>query len=437
MWTGEVLVRTHPSYMGIDPSSICQLRCPLCPTGVENDEKKSGRSISFRERTFLNLEIFDSLIDELGEYLFLVMFYNWGEPLLNKELPAMIRKAKSFDIATEIHTNLSLPLTDPFIDDLLNSGIDDVAASLDGFSQATYQTYRRGGNFELAKNNIERLAKARDRLGLKTNIIWNFLVFSFNEHDIESTRKYCEQIGITFNRREAFIDRPEWLPSYRKGELDPNPTVPTASENAATQKRITTPCAWHYNYSMVNANGSISPCCAPWEQKHDFGLIQPGQIGFTDIWNNNLYRKSRGAFAGKRVKGLEKLDTLCLRCPYGHDIQNQYSFNDDQVRQRFLDVYQDTEPLLYRAFSLLENPQAFTEFFQANSIDNFATAPVLVTFRNQDNSPKLNRAETSNSVFRLPFSKTWLNQALQIWREKGLGVLIHRTWQYIGRTIQK
>ena len=36
MMTGEVLVKSYPYYMGLDPTSICQLRCPSCPTGVEN-----------------------------------------------------------------------------------------------------------------------------------------------------------------------------------------------------------------------------------------------------------------------------------------------------------------------------------------------------------------------------------------------------------------
>lgn len=234
MWTGQVLVKSYPSYLGIDPSSICQLRCPLCPTGVENERRKTGNKIEFRNRTLLSVEMFDALLKELNDYLFLIMFYNWGEPLLNKSVPKMIKKAKAFDIYTELHTNLSLRLSDEFIRELLESGIDDIAASIDGFSTESYQKYRIGGDYELVKTNIERLARMRDKLGLKTNIFWNFLVFSFNEHELQATRAHCESIGIIFNPRDAFVGNPDWLPSYRKGQkTDAKNTEPTPS--------------WHYN----------------------------------------------------------------------------------------------------------------------------------------------------------------------------------------------
>src|SRR5215467_1461709 len=82
MWTGAVHVQSRPYYLIVDPTSHCQLRCPTCPTGVENASRKSGGNVRFRRRTFLSEEIYDAVLDELGDYLFLIMFYNWGEPLL-------------------------------------------------------------------------------------------------------------------------------------------------------------------------------------------------------------------------------------------------------------------------------------------------------------------------------------------------------------------
>lgn len=212
MITGETTVKSYPNYMIIDPCSICQLRCPLCPTGVENESKRMKQPVFFRNRSRMNIDLYNMIIDEMGEYLFLIMFYNWGEPLLNNELPSFIRRAKTKNICTEVHTNLSLRISDNYMEELLLSGIDTIAASIDGFTSKSYQTYRRGGNFELVKENIKRLAIMRDRLGLETENIWNFLVFSFNEHEIGDTKKYCDYISVIFNCMEAFITDPEWLP---------------------------------------------------------------------------------------------------------------------------------------------------------------------------------------------------------------------------------
>jgi MoaA/NifB/PqqE/SkfB family radical SAM enzyme len=364
MLTGEVLVPSYPYYIGIDPTSICQLRCPSCPTGVENESRRVGPRLHLRDRTMMTSDLLHSLLDELGEYLFFVMFYNWGEPLLNRALPSYVRRAKEYGIVTEVHTNLSLKLPDQYLEDLLTSGLDVLAASVDGFSQETYQIYRRGGNFALVRSNLERLVALRRKLGLKTEIIWNILVFSFNEHELEATERYCRDLGIVFNRREAFIGNPDWLPSYRKHEATPGPNDrrQPASEPAP---RGPAPCAWHYGYSFVNADGSVSPCCLPWDQKQDFGAVQPHTVSFADIWNNNLYRKSRGVFAGKEVRGLEKVETICTRCPYGPDIQNLYSHLDVEVVKQFHRLFEGKDPLVETAFDLLTTaPARFVDFYE-------------------------------------------------------------------------
>ena len=43
-----------------------------------------------------------------------------------------------------------------------------------------------GGDLALMKDNLERLARARDRLGLETTISYNFLLFSFNQHEVRA-----------------------------------------------------------------------------------------------------------------------------------------------------------------------------------------------------------------------------------------------------------
>ena len=363
--TGAVLVQSYPYILNLDPASVCQLRCPTCPTGVENESRRMRDPLMFRERAMMNTDFFDALLDEIGEYLFLIMLYNWGEPLLNRHLPAFIRKAKEYQICIEIHTNLSLRMDDARLENLLSSGVDVIAASLDGFTQETYQTYRRGGNFELAKTNIERLAAMRDRLGLKTEIVWNFLVFRFNEHEIDAVRRYCDQIGITFNRREAFITNPDWLPSYRQNEAEAlkNPIPPQSKPANLEVYRQHSSCAWHYRYSVINANGSVSPCCVPWEQTHDFGVLRPGTVSFRDVWNNPQYRRSRSAFAEKPIPGLEKVDSLCLRCPYGPIVQNLYTHLNTEVNAQFYRVFKTRDPLLKHAIRRLSSPESFIAFY--------------------------------------------------------------------------
>jgi MoaA/NifB/PqqE/SkfB family radical SAM enzyme len=301
-------------------------------------------------------------MDELGEYLFLVMFYNFGEPLLNPNLADFIRQAKTHRIVTELHTNLSLPLSDERIDDLLSSGLDRLLASVDGFTQKTYEIHRVGGDLALVKSNLERLVKTRDRLGLKTQISLGYLVFSFNEHEVRDAQKYCAELGIDFNRREAFVDNAEWLPSYRKNEtpwfvpqealLKKDSKQGWSPLPAVERSRSPSACGWHYGYSVVTAGGRVAPCCAVAKDAYDLGEVAPGATRFSDVWNNDRYRKSRAAFAGKEEEDLADVETICTRCPYPETIHHLYSVHDAKVIAQFHNTYADSDPLLEHAFDL-------------------------------------------------------------------------------------
>ena len=88
MYTGAVDVRSRPYFLSIDPSSICQLRCPSCPTGIDNENVRTqavDETVYRGGRVLMTRDRLDALLEELGDTLFQVIFYNWGEPLLNKE----------------------------------------------------------------------------------------------------------------------------------------------------------------------------------------------------------------------------------------------------------------------------------------------------------------------------------------------------------------
>jgi len=365
MYTGEVNVTALPYYLCIDPSDKCQLRCPTCPTGIENESRRNREpelTLFRRERRMLSSELVDAVLDELGEYLFLVMFYNYGEPLLNPNVSAFIRKAKQYGIETELHTNLSLPLSDQRIDDLLTSGLDRLLASIDGFSQQTYQIHRVGGDLALVKSNLERIVKARNRLRLNTHISWGFLVFSFNEHEIPATQRYCHELGIEFHRRDAFVDNPEWLPSYRKREtpwivpqealLKKDSSKGWSPLPAVEKSRCASACGWHYGYSVVTGGGRVAPCCAVAKDEYDFGELAPGSASFREVWNNPAYQKSRAAFAAKDAQHLGHVETICTRCPYPATLHHLYSVHDAKVIGQFHRQFAGSDPVLEEAFDL-------------------------------------------------------------------------------------
>ena len=385
--TGVLEVQSRPFMLLLDPASTCQLQCPMCPTGLENAKQMPEGRKRYRQRTLLGRELFDAVLAELGDSLFFVHLYNWGEPLLNRDLTYFIHALAERGIATDTNTNLSLQLTDEAIDALVLSGIDRIEASIDGFSQESYGRYRIKGRFELAQDNLLRLARARDRLGSKLEVVWNYLVFRFNEHEVEAARDFCAANGIEFVRREASISpelREEFLPTYRAGESlggfnerCREPFVP-----AEIEARTPGSCAWHYWYSIVNADGSVSPCCAPWEDDWDMGTVAPGGAACGDIWNNDMFKRARADVAGHRL--LEQLrqsgelssvhtvgdfvrkGNICEGCQMPMPMLELYSHRADLVVEHFASqaahLYPDLAPLFGQVRS---DPAAFSSSYAA------------------------------------------------------------------------
>ena len=167
-------VESYPISLTLDAASICQLKCPFCIHGMASP---------IRPYSTLDWDLFKSLIDELGPYLFHVDLDNWGEPFLNKRLLDMIAYLKSNAIRVRLSTNISLPLAEEFLEQFVRCQPDYMIISIDGFSQETYEIYRVQGDFRLAMSNLETLARLRHKLKLeKPRLVWQFLVFSFNEH---------------------------------------------------------------------------------------------------------------------------------------------------------------------------------------------------------------------------------------------------------------
>ena len=153
--TGSTHLYYYPTKITIESGNICNLRCPLCPTGQRDISARKG---------YLAYSDFKKLIDEIGENLLLIRLYNWGEPLLNKELIKMIRYADKKKIAVKISTNLSFPINDLLAESLMSANLQKIYVSCNGVSESSYSNYHIGGEFDKVIANMKLLVKEKNRL---------------------------------------------------------------------------------------------------------------------------------------------------------------------------------------------------------------------------------------------------------------------------------
>jgi MoaA/NifB/PqqE/SkfB family radical SAM enzyme len=253
-----------------------------------------------RPKGIMSFETFRSVLDELCPYLYLVHLYNWGEPLLNPEIGKMISYAHDQKVGTSMSTNLN-HLSDRQADELIRSKLDYLIVSFDGLSPETYSMYRKLGNFEAVLANIRKLVEKKRYFSSRTpKIVWQFLVFRHNQHEVKKIKAMARCLGFDqTNIKPALVDNPEWLPNG-KGVV---------ADGKLKQ------CHWLWYNAVINWDGGVSPCCRTFFVRDDFGNVKDSP--FSIIWNNEKFITARELFA-RTLKGNEPgPHFVCSRCLQG------------------------------------------------------------------------------------------------------------------------
>lgn len=308
---GRTHVLGYPSSLFLEPSSSCNLRCPLCPRG-RGEIKRHGQ---------MSLEHFTIMLDKVDKYLNQITFANFGEPLLNPYLPKFIRLAHDRGIHAAVYTNFQVSRN--LVDLVLDSGLNELTISLDGTDQETYQKYRRGGDYQRVLQNIEELISKRNSLQINLKVILQFLVMKHNEGQIQNFKALCQELkvdeikikalylGANYSKEEAF----EFLPSdkYSKYKIANNQIV--WKQRRIKNRRCFTP--W-YGLTVLS-NGDLLPCCYDVHGEYILGnILEEGNIG--KLWNGHPYKQWRRSI-------LKNKNDLCRQCPeHIFDFGNDFFF---------------------------------------------------------------------------------------------------------------
>ena len=145
-----------PAVIQIEPTDICNLKCPLCPASEET---------VIREHGFMSFETFQKILEELGDVLIAVYLYSWGEPFLNKNIFRMIEACTALNILTLIPTNGQCLQTLDEALAVVDSGLTAIIIALDGSTQEIYQVYRKGGDVEKVKRCAALIEEAKSKRG--------------------------------------------------------------------------------------------------------------------------------------------------------------------------------------------------------------------------------------------------------------------------------
>jgi MoaA/NifB/PqqE/SkfB family radical SAM enzyme len=270
MRLGRTRLRSRPYELCIDISNKCNLTCPFCPTG----RRENGRG-----RGNISVETFAQILDELGPYAFSLELFNWGEAFFNPDLPRLVEYATRKGVRTIASSNLSFRIPEETARALIRNGLTYLTAAVDGADQASYEVYRRGGNFALVMENLRTFVRLRREMNSPTpRLSWQYLVFAHNENRIEEARRLAAEIGLDdFGVKGGLYEDPAWAPAgnYDFGYLRVHPNR----------------CTWLWNKAVFHWDGGLASCCMGFYKHDDFGDWTPG--GFSRLWNDEKFITAR------------------------------------------------------------------------------------------------------------------------------------------------
>ena len=297
----------YPYLLEIEPSNVCNIRCPLCPS--------PGHLIT-RRKQFMSYEDFVTIVENVHGVVHNIYITGTGEPLLNKDIWRMVHYAANRGLSTSISTNATL-FTDEWVEEVFTSGLDHLIFSFDGVSKESYEHFRVRADLRVVRGSIERICARRRELGVsKPFLEWQFILNRYNEDEVELARPLSKQWGIdrfhvkSLSLNEHLYDdeklhelAKEYLP--RLGHM-PNKMRYTWKDNALQPRPRRRTCALPMQSPVILVDGSVSICCMDINGQYTIGNVL--EQSFVELWHSPVYCEMRERAHARKLP-------ICARCP--------------------------------------------------------------------------------------------------------------------------
>ncbi len=302
-WLGSFLgtqrtyIKGMPLSVSMELTNFCNLKCPECSSG-------SGRMT--RPGGFMDIALFRKAVDELKPFLYNINLYFQGEPMMHPlffSFPEYCRGIHS-TVSTNGHY-----LSPENSERIVNSGLSHLIVSLDGTDQECYSKYRVNGDYEKVISGLESVSKAKALYKSSMKLEIQFLVNSFNEHQIPEVKSIAGNLNASLRLKSMQIINREktgvWLPRERKFRRYKN-----VDGNFVIKNNFPDSCARLWFNPVITWDGKVIPCCFDKDAEHIMGDIT--QDSFREIWNGPRYRVFRRAILRDR-----SMIEICRNCTSG------------------------------------------------------------------------------------------------------------------------
>lgn len=316
-------VQSMPYLINVEPLYYCNLECPLCDRQVFPSARKTN------EAGKLSLDLWDRILDEVGDYLFQCQIFGQGEPLLDwTRTKEIITRAHRKRIFTLLSTNCTL-ITPKISAELPSTGLDYLVCAIDGISQESYSRYRVGGNVDKAFEGMRLLVEERNRQRSPMQIEWQYLLHRHNIHEMAEAREIAREMGVYL--RFATLHGMEF-DSKLQDEWLPDDLEWSAGKLALGETRHNFPCYFLWRALVLNSNGRMARCLI-YQNVAEYGDAKTYTV--RQLYHSPTMQRARSLFQRGDVPAGD-FPTPCRNCSF---FKREHG-GENQTKQRSLGVGQ-------------------------------------------------------------------------------------------------
>jgi MoaA/NifB/PqqE/SkfB family radical SAM enzyme len=287
-----------PRHVRLDASSVCQLKCPSCPTGTGATAKELGLG-------YLKFDDFREFV-HANPYVSHIELSNWGEVFLNKDLVRILDLAYRHNVCIYMANGANLNnIREGAAEALVKYKLRRITCSIDGASQETYVQYRIKGNFDQVIENIKAINYWKEKYRSPYPLLkWQFVAFGHNEHEILKAKEMAQALNMNFFLKLSWADLynlPDFSPVKNK-ELVGGETglgVSSRREYLAKygQDYVEHTCCWDlWTTPQINYDGRMLGC--PINYWGDYGNVFDKNLDA--CLNGEKMSYARGMLMGKQ-----------------------------------------------------------------------------------------------------------------------------------------
>lgn len=167
-----------PKYFEIETINACNARCVMCTINEWNASVKNVMSDV----------LWQKFVKEVGGggynyWIEKITLTRDGEPLLDKKIAQRIADLKRVGIKKVVIVSNASLLNVKRAEEILQSGIDEIMFSIDGYSKEVYERVRVGLKREVVYNNVLNFIGLRNRYFPKVCIKVRFIEQEFNRQE--------------------------------------------------------------------------------------------------------------------------------------------------------------------------------------------------------------------------------------------------------------